>query len=80
MIIYVDEPILKHGWCHMMVDKGADLQDLHDFAESIGLRLEWFQDGKRSPHYDLSISKRKLAIKKGAFAIRNKDLIDLYVL
>lgn len=44
---------------------GTDLDELHKFAKSIGLRREWYQ-GKGFPHYDLTASKRALAIQGGA--------------
>ena len=69
MAVYVDDiqkynTNLKHKkWCHLL--PGADIKELHAMAKKIGLRREWFQ-GKRFPHYDLTPSKRTLAIKNGA--------------
>ena len=48
-----------------MVPHG-DLDELHAMAAKIGLKLDWFQDHKRVPHYDLRPSKRKLAVLVGA--------------
>jgi len=43
-----------------------DRTKLHGFARHIGLRREWFQDG-RHPHYDLTtVRKRQQAIEAGA--------------
>lgn len=50
--------------CHLFTDDG-NLQELHNFARRLGLRREWFQGG-RHPHYDLTTSKRRLAVKLGA--------------
>lgn len=72
MTIYVDEciwPFRGTKYCHMMVGKDDDLQELHDFAEQIGLKRAWFQNKHYAPHYDLAPSKRALAIKNGAVAL-----------
>lgn len=50
-------------WCHLFADS---IEELHEFAERLGLRREWFQNKKLFPHYDLVTSKRKLAISLGA--------------
>ncbi len=70
MAVYVDEMqacITNSKWryktvCHMMADT---LDELHLMAIVIGLQYTWFQKS-RFPHYDLTTSKRKLAIRKGA--------------
>lgn len=71
-MIYVD-PIQKHAsgeWCHMWSSMG-DTDELHAFANKIGLRRDWAQVSsshivKEWHHYDLRPSKRVLAIKHGA--------------
>ncbi|HSN20422.1 MAG TPA: DUF4031 domain-containing protein [Usitatibacter sp.] len=59
----------KAGSCHLMIEHDEhgqlDLERLHAFAESIGLQRGWFQAGSM-PHYDLTPSKRKLALAMGA--------------
>ena len=50
--------------CHLIV--AGSLEDLHQFAEKIGLKREWFQKNASWPHYDLTPSKRTLAIHHGA--------------
>lgn len=81
-MIYVDEifdyqsNIAGHGgkWCHLFSDNTAAL---HDFAASIGLKREWFQDRPRFPHYDITPAKRALAIKKGAIPVTRKQAVLL---
>jgi hypothetical protein len=69
MTIYVDQ--FPEGWGrwtgggHML---GSDLDELHRMASAIGLRRSWFQD-KTFAHYDLTASKRRLAIAAGAIEI-----------
>lgn len=68
-MIYVDE--FPPGWGkwsgggHMTC---SDIDELHAMAARIGLRRAWFQD-KSFPHYDLTKSKRALAIAAGAVEV-----------
>ena len=36
---------------HLVADT---LQELHEFAEKVGLKRKWFQDHKDHPHYDIT--------------------------
>lgn len=58
--------------CYLIADT---LRELHIFARQIGLKRLWFQD-KTLPHYDLTASKRRLAIRKGAVKIDAKTLVQ----
>jgi hypothetical protein len=65
--VYVDG-IMNYGWrlgpsCHMFADT---LEELHAMADKIGMKRSWFQNKTRLPHYDLTVSKRRLAVKHGA--------------
>lgn len=67
----------RHGtlWCHLW---SADLDtksliELHRVARQIGLKRAYFQNRKGFPHYDLTPSKRVLAIEQGAI---EKDLTE----
>ena len=40
--------------------------ELHRFAQSIGIKREWYQDNPHTPHYDLTYGKRRQAIAAGA--------------
>jgi hypothetical protein len=57
--------------CHMATD--GEPEELHRFAESIGLRRSWYQGG-RLGHYDLTPSKRRLAVAKGAVEVLPTEL------
>lgn len=58
--------IFKKGSCHLTTTEAGPLYlQLHEFAESIGLKREWFQSG-RVPHYDLTQARRAEAIRMGA--------------
>ena len=70
MTVYVDalQPCLPtRRWpyaqsCHLIAD---GLIELHEFAERIDLKHEWFQPGSH-PHYDLTKNKRRIARLNGA--------------
>jgi len=74
MTVYVDE-LLAWGksatWkyshsCHMTADT---IDELHQMAARLGLKRSWFQAHKTNPalhHYDLTASKRALAVRYGA--------------
>ena len=64
-MVYVDNDrnaFRNMKMCHMLADT---LVELHEMADKIGIKRKWFQ-GKRTPHYDVCLSKRKLAVEHGA--------------
>ena len=78
MTVYVDDivtyPNKPHGhekWCHMACD--GDIEELHAMADRIKLRRSWFQDGQVQ-HYDLTPSKRTLAVINGAVEVDRRTL------
>lgn len=86
MAIYVDEIFTatprtpqarRYGirWCHMTTDS-SDLEELHRFALSIGLKREHFQNHATLPHYDLTPSKRNLAVSKGAIELTSAEILQ----
>lgn len=74
--IYVDE-LPSSGWgrwnggAHMMAN---DLDALHAMAVKIGLKRAWFQGESTFAHYDLTASKRRLAVAAGAVEIGLGDI------
>lgn len=70
MPVYVDEERnrglsapLRFRWsCHMFA---STLFTLHAMASRLGLKREYFQDG-RYPHYDMTAGKRVRALLIGA--------------
>lgn len=50
--------------CHLWTD--GPIEELHQFAESIGMRRAWFQQHPTLPHYDLTPNRRRLAVRAGA--------------
>ncbi len=77
MTVYVDElrhssdrPPFHRGSCHLTADT---IEELHELASRIGLKREWYQP-LSWPHYDLTASKRALAIEAGAVFVPGKQL------
>jgi hypothetical protein len=61
-----------------MSDMLADtLDELHAMAATVGLQRRWFQDGGKTPHYDLCQEKRRLAIAAGAVEIDRRQTVTL---
>lgn len=58
--------------CHMIADT---LEELHKMARQIGLRREWFQGSRSFPHYDVSLSRRHEAIRRGAVKLGRKEFV-----
>jgi hypothetical protein len=74
--VYVDDARNKFGrmiMCHMLADTP---EELHAMAEAIGMKREWYQTPLKSsfPHYDLSLSRRALAVTRGAKEISRQEL------
>jgi hypothetical protein len=72
MTVYVDDwrvpatvGSYTSRWSHLFTDS-EDLTELHDFAQSIGLRRSWFQDKESGAHYDVTDRLRQRAINAGA--------------
>ena len=78
MTIYIDQFLPGVGgdkWAgggHLLT---SDLDELHEFAQKIGLKREWFQD-TTFPHYDLTFRKREQAIRHGAVRIGMGEFPD----
>lgn len=76
MPVYVGPSLYRYGrmvMCHMVADS---LDELHEMAERIGLR-KWFQDKARYPHYDVSKSKRAMAVYFGAIETDERRIIEV---
>lgn len=52
------------------------LEELHKMADKIGLQRAWFQNHKSLQHYDLTPSKRTLAVKAGAIETDDHHMVD----
>lgn len=73
MAVYVDDMRARLGrmiMCHMI----ADTEDeIHQMADHIGVARRWYQ----GDHYDISLSKRALAVKHGAIEITQREAVKV---
>lgn len=76
MAVYVDGERNGFGrmvMCHMLADTP---DELHAMADAIGMKRQWYQSPDKAsfPHYDLSLTRRKLAVAKGAKEVTRQEL------
>lgn len=75
MAVYVDDSQLPFGrmrMCHMVADTTEELLAM---ADRIGVARRWLQKaGSHHEHFDICLSKRRLAIKHGAHPISAHEL------
>ncbi|MCC5613255.1 DUF4031 domain-containing protein [Nostoc sp. CHAB 5834] len=80
MTVYVDA-LMDWGWklrghmtksCHMF-SVSTDLEELHQVAQKIGMKREWFQPHRVAPHYDLNPARRADALKLGVVELGRKE-------
>lgn len=85
MTVYVDD-LVEWGWvlrgrkvtsCHMFTDD-LDLSELHAVAAAIGMKRAWFQDKRAAPHYDLTASRRALALAQGAVPVGRREAVRIW--
>jgi len=79
---YID-PLCTHGFvirghttksCHMWSD---DIQELLQFAKSIGLKEQWLQKSRLGLlHFDLTPRRREDAINNGAIQLTRRETVD----
>ena len=76
MTVYVDRARNRLGrmvMCHMIADT---LDELHAMALLIGMHREWFQPAS-FPHYDVSLTRRALALQFGAIEVDRRELVTV---
>ncbi|MGH3664681.1 MAG: DUF4031 domain-containing protein [Egibacteraceae bacterium] len=72
MAILVDRAIWRwrgRRWAHLISDTSYD--ELHAFADRLGLRREWFQ----GDHYDVPEAVRSEALRLGAQPVASSHLV-----
>lgn len=76
MSVYIDNARHRYGdlmLSHMVADT---VEELHAMADKIGVKRVFFQERKH-PHYDVCVSKRKLAIQHGAKEVTEREIVQL---
>lgn len=63
--------------CHLFSDI-HDLDELHAFAEKIGLKRCWFQNHQSLPHYDITPNRRTVAVAYGAKEVTDRYMVSCY--
>ena len=78
MSVYVDSMRAKFGrmvMCHMLADSTEELLAM---ADLIGVQRRWLQDaGEVTEHFDIALSKRGLALKRGAIEVGPHEIAAL---
>jgi hypothetical protein len=76
-MVYLDKARNGFGrmvMCHMI----ADTEDeLHAMADRIGLQRRWYQADASTPHYDVSLSKKALALQHGAIECGRREFVAI---
>lgn len=78
-MVYVDTPVFqkpngRKKYAHLTADS---LEELHKFAESIGVKRHFFHRPSRHPHYDITEDQVTIAIAHGAKQILSKELVQI---
>lgn len=75
MTVYVDDMKANFGrmkMCHMIADSTEELLAM---ADTIGVQRKWIQKaGSTHEHFDIAMSKRKLAVDAGAVEVTRLEL------
>lgn len=77
-MVYVDDmeaPFGRMIMCHCIADTQTELFDMMD---KIGVQRKWVQDYNTPiEHFDIALSKKKLAIQFGAKEITMRELAQM---
>ena len=76
-MVYVDNMRAKYGrliMCHMIADSPLELAKM---CVRIGVDYKWIQkEGTHEEHFDICLSKRKMAIREGAIPVTLRELVQ----
>lgn len=78
MAIYVDDAAVVWKGKKRFHLGATSVDELHRFADSIGINRCWFHAGARHPHYDVTESQRAAALLAGAQAVTSRELVRIY--
>lgn len=80
MAVYVDAAIWKWAgklWCHLLAD---DMDELHRFAATLGLKRSSYQGPPKTsaPHYDITGLERDRAVRLGATQCSREEIVMVF--
>jgi len=79
MVVYVDDmqaDFRRMKMCHCVADSTVELLEMMD---RIGVQRNWIQrPGTVYEHFDICLTKRKLAVRAGAIEIDMHRLADIF--
>lgn len=76
-MIYIGTREYKYGrmlMSHMVSD---NLNELHDFADKLGIAWRHFQDKKGKPHYDICKKMKAKALTIGAKEVDDREIVSI---
>jgi len=77
-MIYIDNQDYPYGRMIMNHLFADTLSELHNVAMIIGVNRKWFQTkNKKFPHYDICLSKKKLAIEYGVKEVSVRETVEI---
>jgi hypothetical protein len=62
-------------YAHMVA---TTVNELHEFAASIGISKSSYHNGSKRPHYDITEEQRESAIKAGAVEVTSRDIVKMF--
>lgn len=62
----------------LIVDVDTSLDSLHEFAASVGMKRQWYQQKATIPRYDLSTKHHCIAVNLGAIPIDGIELVGVF--
>lgn len=82
MTVYVDLPVFKRAatkrpkvmYSHMVADT---FEELHAFAEKIGVKKHFFHRAEVAHHYDINQDQFALAVQNGAKIVSSKEIVAI---
>lgn len=83
MAVYVDDmwetPLGNYRGMKMSHMVADTVEELHLMADKIGVQRRWYQGPPKStnPHYDICLSKRKLAVAAGAKQVTVRQAVGI---
>lgn len=71
----MNAPFGRMTMCHMMADTTEELLAM---ADKIGVQRKWIQEaGTPREHFDICLSKKRLALAAGAKEVGWREIVDL---